>query len=73
MDPLEYEHICAYYDHFIFDQDNVSPRILSQFAAMMTATFLLMHFDEVTKIKYVDESSRRVRDYSIFAPVRAEA
>jgi len=73
MDPLEYGHICAYYDHFIVDQDHVSPRILSQFAAMMTATFLLMRFDEVTKIKYVDESSRRVSDQSIFAPVRAEA
>jgi len=50
MDPLEYGHICAYYEHFIFEQDHVSPRIFSQFAAMMTATFLLMRFDEVTKI-----------------------
>jgi len=73
MYPLEYGHICAYYDHFIVDQDHVSPRIVSQFAAMMTAIFFLMRFEEVTKIKYVDESSRRVRAQSIFAPVRAEA
>jgi len=72
MDPLEYGHICAYYDHFIVDQDHVSPRILSQFSAMMTATSLLMRFEEVNKIKYVDERSRRLRDQSISAPVRAE-
>jgi len=69
MNPLEYGHIFAYYDLFNVDQDHVSPRILSQFTAMMTATFLLMCSDEVTKIKYVDESSRRVRAKSIFARV----
>jgi len=67
--PLEYGHICAYYDLFIVDQDHVSPRILSLFTAMMTATFLLVRFDGVTKIKFVDESSRRVHAKSIFAPV----
>jgi len=57
MDPLEYGHICAYYDHFISDQDSISPERLAQFAAMMTATFLMMRFDEVTKLKYVHAGS----------------
>ena len=53
IDALEYGHMCAYYDHYIKDQDNVDPARLCQFAAMIVATFNLMRFDEVTKIQYV--------------------
>ena len=53
IDALEYGHTCAYYDHYIKDQDDVEPARLCQFAAMMVATFNLMRFDEVTKIQYV--------------------
>ena len=30
MDPLEYGHLCAYYDHFLAYQDDVSPTRLCQ-------------------------------------------
>ena len=53
IDALEYGHMCAYYDYFIKDQDDVSPGRLCQFAAMMVATFNMLRFDEVTKILYV--------------------
>jgi len=69
MDPLGYGHIFANYDHFIVDQDDVSPQILSQFAAMLMANIFLLRFDEMTKMKDGDESSRPVRDQSLFAPV----
>jgi len=53
IDALEYGHMCAYYDYFIKDQDEVPPGRLCQFAAMMVATYNLLRFDEVTKILYV--------------------
>lgn len=53
VDPLEYGHMCAYYDHFLCDKDIVEPARLCQHAAMMVATFLLLRFDEVSKIRYV--------------------
>jgi len=45
--------MCAYYDHYIKDQDDVDPARLCPFAAMMVATFNLMRFDEVFEIQYV--------------------
>jgi len=54
IDALEYGHMCAYYDYFIKDRDEVPPGRLCQFAAMMVATYNLLRFDEVTKILYVE-------------------
>jgi len=45
--------MCAYYDHFIKDQDDVSPGRLCQYAAMIVAMFNMLRFDEVTKVLYV--------------------
>jgi len=58
MDPLEYGHMCSYYDHFLADHRDVSPNRLCQWAAIMVGTFNLMRFDEVRKLKYVGESVR---------------
>ena len=52
MDPLEYGHLCAYYDHFLAYQDDVSLTRLCQRAAVMVGTFNLMRFDEVCKLRY---------------------
>jgi len=53
IDALEYGHMCAYYDYFIKDQDEVPPRHRCEFAAMMVATYNLLRFDEATEILYV--------------------
>jgi len=53
IDALQYGHMCAYYEYFIKDQDEVPPGRLCQFAAMMVATYNLLRFDKVTKIFYV--------------------
>lgn len=58
MDPLEYGHMCSYYDHFLADHRDVSPNRLCQWAAIMVGTFNLMRFDEVCKLKYVGKSVR---------------
>jgi len=39
MDPLEYGHLCANYDHLLAYQDDVSPTRLCQWAAVMVGTF----------------------------------
>ena len=52
VDPLEYGRMVEYYDHFFLDQEDVHPFRLCQHAAMLTSTFLLMRFDEASKIKY---------------------
>jgi len=54
IDAFEYGRMCAYYNHYNKDQDDVAPARLCKFAAMMFATFNLMRFDEVTKIQYVE-------------------
>lgn len=51
VDPVEYGHLCAFYDHHLCGHVDVSPPVLAQHAAMMTAIFCLMRFDEVSNIR----------------------
>lgn len=51
VDPVEYGHLCAFYDYHLRGQEDVSPAVLAQHAAMITAMFCLMRFDEVSNIR----------------------
>jgi len=56
--PLEYGHMCSYYDHLSADKQDLAPIRLCLWTAIMVGTFNLMRSDENCKLKYVGESVR---------------